>query len=247
MENQLRPLWQRVLKFDWRFGLFLIFLVCVPRFYLVLNANQTGNYSSIGLIMVASALIPFLFLNKKGRQKIGLVKSKKSNYLILAFLIGIGASFILFLLGYGLYGTSYENWYQYIGKSYLIPETISSEDKLIMFAVMALTGMTFSPIGEEFFFRGVVHESFAKSFNEKTATIIDSTAFALTHIAHFGLVYVDGNWDFYWVPALIWVVAMFLTSILFIKVKKYLNSIWGAVLCHSGFNLGMIYCIFYLL
>jgi hypothetical protein len=26
-----------------------------------------------------------------------------------------------------------------------------------MFAIMAITGMTFSPIGEELFFRGIVH------------------------------------------------------------------------------------------
>lgn len=247
LEDELRPFWTKVFKFNWHFGLFLIILICAPRFFLVLNANETGNYSWIGLIMVVSALAPFLFLNKKGRHKIGIRKGNKGRFLILAFLTGIIASYALFILGYGLYGTSYENWYQYIGKSYLIPESIDSGDKLILFLIMALTGMTFSPIGEELFFRGIVHESFATSFNETTASIVDSTAFALTHIAHFGIVYVNNTWDFYFIPALIWGIAMFLSSIMFIKIKRFFNSLWGPVLCHAGFNLGMIYCIFYLL
>ncbi len=129
----------------------------------------------------------------------------------------------------------------------MIPENISLGDKRILFIVMATTGMTFSPIGEEFFFRGIVHESFAKSLGERTASIVDSTAFALTHLSHFGLVFINDQWNFYIAPAIIWVLCMFLISILFISVKKKSISLWGAVLCHSGFNLGMIYCIFYLM
>ena len=142
---------------------------------------------------------------------------------------------------------SYENWYEYIGKSYNIPEGISAQDKKMMFIIMAVTGMTFSPIGEEFFFRGIVHTSFAKSLGDKKASIIDSLAFALTHISHFGLVFVNDRWDFYLVPAIIWVMSMFIVSVLFFQMRRLSNSIWGAVLCHSGFNLGMIYCIFYLI
>ena len=101
-------------------------------------------------------------------------------------------------------------------------------------------------LGEELFFRGVVHGSFAKSIGDQKASIVDSLAFALTHIAHFGLVFINGNWTFYFVPTLIWVIGMFLVSIVFFQMKKSSGSILGAILCHAGFNLGMIYCIFYL-
>ena len=40
-------------------------------------------------------------------------------------------------------------------------------------------------------------------------------------------------------------VAMFIVSLFFLQMKKRTESIWGAVICHSGFNLGMIYSIFY--
>ncbi|WP_298646473.1 CPBP family intramembrane glutamic endopeptidase [uncultured Proteiniphilum sp.] len=247
MKNELRPLWSKHFKFDWKFGLFLLVIVCIPRFLLVLKANQTGNYAPIGAIMFISALVPFLFLNKYGRNQIGIKASKEWGALILAFTIGIVFSLLLYFIGKELYGNSLKNWYEYIGNSYNIPEVISLKDKRIMFMITATTGMIFSPIGEELFFRGIVHSSFTKSISEKKASIIDSLAFSITHISHFGLVYLNSKWNFYLIPALIWVGGMFIVSIIFFKMKKFSGSLLGAVFCHAGFNLGMIYSIFYLL
>jgi uncharacterized protein len=245
MDNELRPFWSRVFNYNWKFGFFLILIVCIPRFILVLNANASGNYGAIGLIMTISAIAPFIFLSKYGRKEIGITKPKKYNWLLIAFVSGLLASVFLYLAGQTFYGNSYENWYNYIAKSYKIPAGINQNDKKILFAIMAFTGMTFSPIGEELFFRGIVHSSFAKSIGERKASIVDSFAFALTHISHFGLVFINNKWDFFTVPAIIWVVSMFLVSILFFTFKKYSGSISGAIICHSAFNLGMIYSIFY--
>ena len=35
--------------------------------------------------------------------------------------------------------------------------------------------------------------------------------------------------------------------LMFFVFKKHSGSILGAIICHAAFNLGMIYCIFYLL
>ncbi len=110
---------------------------------------------------------------------------------------------------------------------------------------LAFAGMIFSPIGEELFFRGIVHSSFERCIGEKKAAIVDSATFALTHISHFGLVFINNKWSFFTTPTIIWVVSMFLVSLLFFVCRKYSGSILGAVICHSAFNLGMIYCIFY--
>jgi uncharacterized protein len=199
------------------------------------------------LIMVISAIAPFIFLNKYGRKKIGITRPANYYSILLAFIAGLGASIFLYLLAQTLYGGSYENWYKYIGRSYRIPAVIDQHNKTILFAVMAVTGMLFSPIGEELFFRGIVHGSFAKSIGERKASIVDSSAFALTHISHFGLVFVNGHWSFFPAATLIWVLSMFLVSILFFFFKKYCGSILGAIICHAAFNLGMTYCIFYLI
>lgn len=247
MENELRPFWNRYFTFNWQFGLALLLLVCIPRFILVLQANSSGSYGSIGALMVLSALCPFIFLSRSGRRKIGLTKPQRYRGLVLAFAAGLIFSLFLYYVGHSLYGNTYENWYTYVGRSYKIPAAIKPNDKTILFTVVALTGMLFSPVGEEFFFRGIVHASFANSVGDKKASIIDSSAFALTHLSHFGLVFVNDQWRFLTVPALLWVLSMFLVSILSFLFKTYSGSILGAVVCHAAFNLGMTYCIFYLL
>jgi len=247
MENELKPFWSKTFNFNWKFGLFLILLVCIPRFALVLDANATKNYGYIGLVMVVSAIAPFIFLTRKGLKEIGITKPKNYRWLLIGFSIGLILSLIFFYLGDYLYGDTFNNWYNYIGRSYNIPTKIGQDDKLVLFLIMAFTGMFFSPIGEELFFRGIVHSSFAKSIGHKKASIVDGSAFALTHISHFGLVFIGGNWDFLVLPTIIWVLGMFITSVFFFVSKFNSGSILGAILCHSGFNLGMIYCIFYLL
>lgn len=238
MENELRPFWNKFFGFNWKLGLFLIIIVCIPRFLLVLNANASENYSAIGLIMTISAIAPFIFLSKYGRSKIGITKPKKYNWLLIAFIAGLVVSVLLYLIGLIMYGNSYDNWYNYIGRSYKIPAGINHHDKAILFTIMALTGMMFSPIGEELFFRGIVHSSFANSIGERKASIVDSSAFAATHISHFGLVFVNSRWIFLTTPTLIWVSSMFLVSVLFFTFKRYTGSILGAIVCHSAFNLG---------
>jgi uncharacterized protein len=247
MQNELKPFWSRFFSFDWKFGLFLILIICVPRFIIVLNANLGGNNGYVGLIMFISAIAPFVFLNKYGRKQIGITKSKNYLWLIVSFIVGLSVSIILYFLGKFLYGNSFENWYVYIGKLYKIPQEISSNQKNIMFLISTLIGITFSPIGEELFFRGIVHASFAKSIGDKKASIIDSSAFALTHISHFGLVFINNQWQFLIIPTIIWVGSMFLVSLLFFIFKKYVDSILGAIICHAAFNLGMTFSIFYLL
>ena len=80
IEKELKSFWNRIFNFNWKFGLFLILIICIPRFILVLNANYLGNYSPyIVMMMTISAMAPFIFLTKFGRKEIGITKPK--NYL----------------------------------------------------------------------------------------------------------------------------------------------------------------------
>ena len=63
--------------------------------------------------------------------------------------------------------------------------------------------MTFSPIGEEIFYRGIIHECFATKWNNRISSIIDSAAFSITHLAHFGIIYSLGQWKFLLIPSLL--------------------------------------------
>jgi len=67
ISNYFRPFWERFLQLNWKFGLFLILIFGVPRFVIVLNANETGNYNFTSIIFIIMWLTPFLLL--KGTSK----------------------------------------------------------------------------------------------------------------------------------------------------------------------------------
>lgn len=245
MDNELKPFWSKYFKFDWRFGLFLVLIICIPRIILVLHGNVIGNMQFVGITMLIMAIAPFVFLSKVGRKQIGIKKTTNNHWLFIAFLIGAFFSILLYFIGETLYSNSDENWYNYIGKSYNIPQEIDEKGRLMMFVISAVIAMTFSPIGEELFFRGIIHSSFAKSLGNRKASLMDSSAFAIVHISHFGLVFLNQQWKFLFIPTLIWVLSMFIVSVLFYVCRKRSGSILGAILSHLAFNLGMTYCIFY--
>jgi hypothetical protein len=105
--------------------------------------------------------------------------------------------------------------------------------------------MTFSPFGEELFYRGLVHDSLKVNFGENKASIYDSLAFAITHLAHFGIVYNSDHWEFLFFPSLIWLAGIFLAGRLFYYCRRKTGSVLGAIFAHAGFNLAMMYLIFY--
>lgn len=244
--NYFRKLYGDGLKFTPTLGIALILLFGIPRFLAVMWANEHGDYRFTSIIFVVMWLMPFLLLNKKGRQEIGLKRPAKNLWIYLALPVGILFSTFVWYLGDRLFGNEISNWLVYISRSYQLPEVpADAQQYFIYFLIFAGTSMVFSPIGEEFLYRGIIHRCFSERLGDKKASYVDSWAFALTHLAHFGLVYESGNWEFLIWPALIWVALMQRASRLFHGCKKGANSIWAAVLAHAGFNLAMTYFIFY--
>ena len=242
----LRPLWQKITRFNPAFGLLLVLAFGIPRFIIALNANVTGNYGLIAIVFLLMWIAPFILLTKNGRRSIGLKKPTNYYWLLYSFFIGIGFCALMYFAATLFYDHTLSNWFVYISKSYTASgKVIPASEKLIYFIIFAATAITFSPIGEELFYRGVAHGGFATGLGERRASIADSTAFALTHLAHFGIVYISGTWHFFFVPALLWVIFMFVASRLFFLCKEKSGSLAGAVICHASYNLAMTYFIFY--
>ena len=234
------------LKFNWQLGLFLIFLLGVPRFITVLQASKMGDYRFTSVIFVIMWLLPFLLLNRSGRKEIGIRKPHSGKGLLIGILVGILFCGLVWFIGDLLYGNSTVNWLVYISKSYTIPNSADLyEHRLMYFLIFGLTSMIFSPIGEELMYRGFIHRCFTRKFGSTGASYIDSGAFALTHLAHFGVLYTSEGWVFYPLPALLWVILMFVASRIFFFIKQRSGSILGAILSHAFFNLTMTYFIFY--
>ncbi len=237
---------QNKLTFNWKFGFALILIFGVVRFMLVLNAVKTTNYSSVAYIFMVMALLPFVLLNKQGRREIGIIKPVHYRWLFLSFLAGASYCSLVFLIGYGLYGSGTENWFAAIGKTYPVnADLLNNTDRIVYFIIFSLIGMTFSPVGEELLYRGLIHKSLEPRFKKNVATLIDSLAFGFTHLAHFGLLYRNGNWHLMLVPAVLWILLIFISGLLFNFCKIKTGSIAGAILSHAAFNLVMNYFIFF--
>ncbi|NDV79998.1 CPBP family intramembrane glutamic endopeptidase [Dysgonomonas sp. 511] len=241
----LRPIW-RFLSYNWIFGVFLILLFGIPRFILVLQANSSGGgYGMVSLVFVAMWFTPFILLSKTGRQYIGIRKPTNYKWLLYSFIAGALFCTITFALTWLIYGDTIDNSFVYIAKSYTVPHEELEANRFAFFLTFAISGMIFSPIGEELFFRGIVHGCFAEKLGERKASVVDSLAFALTHLAHFGIVFYAGKWELLILPATLWVVSMFVLSQIFFYCKQKSGSVLGAITSHAGYNFAMIYLIFY--
>ena len=243
----LHPWVRRFFPNPWQLGLMLILVWGLPRFPVVIHANSTGDYSMVSLLFLTMWLTPFVFLSREGRRKMGWSSPASFGLIAGAMILGVGAALLLGILGEGLYGLTGSNWYVAIAETYRqLPDQLSAPDKRIWFIIFLLVGMTFSPIGEELLYRGVIHTTLTSRFSDRQAAIMDSGAFALTHLAHFGLVVTaSGTWQLLTGPATIWVAALFVTCLTFNAIRWKSGSILGAISMHAGFNAGMTWYIFY--
>lgn len=114
-----------------------------------------------------------------------------------------------------------------------------------LFYISLFISMTFSPVGEELLYRGVIHGCFVDKYGENKASIIDSLVFMIVHLPHFGIIYDSGAWRFPFFPALLSMFFMFMVARLFFRCKVYSNSIWGAVFAHAGYNCIMMYFTYF--
>ncbi len=235
-------LWDRLFPNKWVLGLFLVLLFGIPRFILVLNSYESGQSQWVSIVFTLMFFTPLLFLKKAGRREMGIRKSTQPLWLLWGFLLGCGMCLLLFAITMLAFGLDISNPFVYIA-------SLAGTDNgsAIYFLIYMIIIMTFSPIGEELFYRGVVHQAFRERFGEKKASMIDSAAFSLTHLAHFGIVYAAVGWKLLPLPALLWLTAMFFTCMVFNRVRQESGSILGAILTHAGFNFGMGFLIFYAL
>lgn len=190
---------------------------------------------------------PFLLLSSQGRKQIGLTKPSRPAWLLWGFVLGIASAVILYLIGYFIYGNSADHWYTSVMNTFNRGTIIQDiRPNYLFFLLFALPTMIFSPIGEEFFFRGIMQEAFAEQWGTRTATVVEATFFGVTHLAHHGLIATTVGYRL--LPsAFPWIFLMIAVSILLSIVRNQSGSIWGAVLCHAGFNLSMMWSIFYLM
>lgn len=226
-------------------AILLILIFGVLRFWVVMDAYQSGSNGRLALLFTAMILLSVLLLRGTNRREAGFVRPRSFWWLLAALADGAILALLIGWLGNALYGNEISNWYVYVRKAYPFPAESGGPGLLTLFWIAAGTSMVFSPLGEEFFYRGLIHHALRSRFSSALSTVADAMAFAFTHLCHFGLVFHLGRWEFLPVPAAIWVSLMLASALLFTLYKRLSGSIWGAVLAHAGFNLGMTYFVFF--
>ena len=198
----------------------------------------------LGFILMA--LMPFIFLKKEGRRKVGFSKSKSAKDYLTGIIAGAALALLCYGLGLLLFDQSNDNWFVSIRNSYLRTTDTTGMSLQQQFIIFTIPALIFSPIGEEIFFRGFLQEVLTTKFSYRSAMIIDSLFFALIHLFHHGLVRDrEGQIHFYLLSGFIWVMLMFLTAMAFAVLKKSSGSIYPAIVSHAVFNLVMNISIFY--
>ncbi len=239
----VRPFWNKLIPESWLLMTLVAVLLAVPRFVLMLSAN----YNSIAILFLLMWLAPFVFLGKRGRSGIGLTRPTRYFLLPVFFAVGFFASVVIYEIGFTLYQKSTLNWYVTVMNTFNKGDLIRQiKPHPGLFFLFCLPTLLLSPIGEEFFFRGMIQDSFTERFGEKIATLADALFFGFTHLAHYGIV-ITGSGRQILPSSLIWIALMMGMSLIFSLARSRSGSLWTAVLCHAGFNLGMMWSIFYLL
>jgi len=240
---QLKSFWKKLFSQSWILLLALAVIMAIPRFVFMLK----GDYNSILFIFIFMWIAPFLMLTKAGRKHMGLTKPKSISWLGGGFLLGIAGAIGLYFIGDIVFGDTIDHWYNSVMKSFNKGSLIQDiRPNYILFLLISLPTMIFSPIGEEFFFRGMMQEAFAEKWGTTISTFAEASFFAITHLAHHGLIATSFGYQL--LPsAFPWIILMMTVSILFSAIRNQSGSIWGAVVCHAGFNFGMMWCIFYLM
>lgn len=147
----------------------------------MLQANVTGQYQAVDVVFVLVAVLPWVLLTRSGRRRVGVVKPTRWRWMLPGAIAGAGACVVVFALFSMLWSGTMQNAFAYIGSSCsAVPADASVTDRATYFAIFAVTGMTFSPIGEELLYRGVAQECLRRRLGMTRAALVDAGRSTLT-------------------------------------------------------------------
>jgi membrane protease YdiL (CAAX protease family) len=169
---------------------------------------------------------------------------EKKAWILWGILLGLAGGFAVYALGYLLFGNGENNWYVSLLNSYQIEGSMRAMGMSTLFLIFTAPAILFSPAGEEFFFRGMIHESAREAGAPGGAALWNALAFAGAHLLHHGIFREGAGLRILPVSGLIWFLLMMGLSWVFTECRERSGSIWPAVLAHGAFNLSMNVAIF---
>lgn len=227
---------QRLIPHSWIIVCMIFFLHASVRF---------GGLSNPFLIPVSMMIIwplPWLLSTKNARKEMGF-KGTDLWWYTAGPLVTLAVLFITAGVTWCIFGDTDSNWF--VRHASALENSLSSvsEDTSLgsKFLIVTIPAMIFSPLGEEFLFRGYLLTALSSTLSRSAAMFIQAAAFAFVHLAHYGLQ------PFQPELLLVWLPSMFLAGYTFGWITIKSKSIWCAIISHSIYNLGMNAIVFFLL
>jgi membrane protease YdiL (CAAX protease family) len=148
-----------------------------------------------------------------------------------------------FVLGTLLYGDSSEHWFVSIARSYQAAP-LPGVSLLQLYLIFTLVACSFSPFGEEIFFRGFLQKVLEQHVSATAATHLQAALFALVHLCHHGIIATAAGLEWLPVSAALWVLLMFGLSWVCAWLRQSSDSLLPAIATHAAFNATMNSFIF---
>lgn len=240
----LRPFWIRLAMPPWLLSLLVLGVLAAARFYSAFGPPQARILFLVHVLVMWT--LPFLFLTRQGRREIGLCRQGISPVaLVICALAGVVSSLFVFWIGNALYGNSPDNWCVSIRDSFQLNQMLAVMSPATAFAIIALLTISFTPIGEELFFRGLIQHSFTLRWNAVIATLVNGFAYGLLHLLHVhGLWHDTAGFHLRLVSGGLMVLLLVGVGATFTLCRLWTGSLWCAVVAHAACNLAMISAIF---
>lgn len=236
------PHWRRWLPLPWAIALAVGLVLAGMRVVGVLGSVQWRWL--LPLSFVVMAVLPWLLMTAPGRRSIGLCRATDQRIYALALGAGCAAAWVCGLLGLTVFGMGTDNWFVSIANNYR--NTLDTRGFALwqLHLFFTLPACLFSPIGEEIFFRGLLHGALQERFGARPAVVSEAGLFGLVHVCHHGLWLAASGWAFRPVSGGLWMLLMFGTALVFSALRQRSGSLGPAIVAHAAFNATMNTFIF---
>lgn len=201
------------------------------------------NFQLIALSMVVIWPLPWLLCAREGRTELGFRAPVSWWWTLGGPAVALAVLDIGAATAWALFGSGSDNWFTHhaaeLGRiAGGVPPGLSAP---ALFWALTVPPMIFSPLGEEFLYRGFLLRVGSARWGARAGNVVQAAAFAIVHLAHYGLLPFQ--------PAVIglFLPTNFVVALALAWMVRRSGSLWVAVVAHSVYNLGLNALVFGLL
>ena len=234
--NLFRPALQRLIS-PW------LLVTCIFALHAVIRFGGLSNPLFIPLSMVIIWPLPWLLASRQGWQTMGFGAPTSWKWFLIGSVVALGTLLGCTVVAWTVFGEGQDNWF--VQHAQTLQEALApvpaGVSPVARFWIVTAPAMLFSPLAEEFLYRGFMYSTYSTCWEHRTGMGLQAGAFALVHLAHYGLHPFQ--------PALltVWLPSMFIVALCMGWIVQKSGSVWPAVVAHSLLNLGMNGIVFGLL